>query len=491
MKKKIAITLIAVLLCVFSAAALTACGGIQFEGRTLDGGKVGAAYSADISVDDETVFYELDYDSELPRGLYLGEDGIIEGTPSEAGTFSFKIVAYNDSSETIADFSLTIDKGELSYTAKTLPDATAGEGYIQYLNTATGAETVTYALKEGSVLPAGLSLSAEGILSGIPEEAAENVSFTVVASAEGCDGAEASFTMKVLEGEGSGLPDDLGEIVFEDFTLEDGLVGEEYSQSIRKAYGVPGISYSIRYINGLGLPKGLSFNKDLGMITGIPETSTVGSMRFRLTASAEGYDSVTVEVQLRIYDVYVETSKFEAEYIDVSSLTGSGYSSSPQGKNMIQPQRDFGNTPVSNGYALGYLHKNVKFSFEFTSDKATTAVLSLRLGTELGDIIFDPSLMAITVNGTEIEYDRFTIDDSDNDSATKEFVTITIGTINLLEDANIITFEIFELNAENNPYDEPLPDGTMKAKGPIFDYIELTDFGDARLGWRPVVANLT
>lgn len=125
MKKKIAITLIAVLLCVFSAAALTACGGIQFEGRTLDGGKVGAAYSTDISVDDETVFYELDYDSELPRGLYLGEDGIIEGTPSEAGTFTFKIVAYNDSSETVADFSLTIDKGELSYTAKTLPDATA------------------------------------------------------------------------------------------------------------------------------------------------------------------------------------------------------------------------------------------------------------------------------------------------------------------------------------------------------------------------------
>jgi hypothetical protein len=157
---------------------------------------------------------------------------------------------------------------------------------------------------------------------------------------------------------------------------------------------------------------------------------------------------------------------------------------------MIQPQRDFGDIEVSNNHALGYLHKSVSFIFEFTSDKATDAVLNLRIGSELGDIIFNPSLLGIKVNGEVIDYDPFVLDDPDDDATTKDFMTVKIGTIQVKEGDNTIAFEVFELTAENNPYNEPLPEGTLKAKGPIFDYIELTETGDARIGWRPVVSNL-
>ena len=66
---------------------LTACGGgdsLQFEGRALASGSVGAAYSDTVSANAESIYYELDYDDNLPLGLYLAEDGAITGTPEEA-----------------------------------------------------------------------------------------------------------------------------------------------------------------------------------------------------------------------------------------------------------------------------------------------------------------------------------------------------------------------------------------------------------------------
>ena len=59
-------------------------------------------------------------------------------------------------------------------------------------------------------------------------------------------------------------------------------------------------------------------------------------MRFNIIASAEGCEPVSVECQLRIYDVYEQTNVMEAEHINVSSLKGAGYSGSASGLSMIQ-----------------------------------------------------------------------------------------------------------------------------------------------------------
>lgn len=474
---------------------LGACQGAQnkdipFVSKELADGKIGVEYHEDISIDDDEIFYEVDYDSDLPGGLFLDEEGIISGIPSEIGDFTFTIVAYNDDAEKNATFNLHIDKGTFIYTGKTLENAKEGEPYIADISMETTIKGTKYELEQGSNLPEGLVLDEEGKVSGTPVVHGDEFTFSVVASAPNYDNATATFKLKIEECEPK-LPEDLGHIVFEDFQLEDGLVGTSYSQSVGKAYGVPNIKYSIKYINGIGLPKGLSFDKNLFIVYGTPKTSTVGTMRFQIIASSEGYDSVTVNVLLRIYDVYVQTTRFEAEYIDVSALTGSGYSSSPSGKNMIQSKNDFGTNEISNGYCLGYLHKSIIFEFDFTSTEAIKANLILRLGTELGDIIFNPSLLEIKINGQALDYEEFVLADHDKDSSTKDFSTIDVGEINLIKNDNVISFEIFELNEANNPYNEPLPDGTMKAKGPIFDYIELTKLsGTSEIGWRPVVSNI-
>lgn len=460
-------------------AGLTACGGgdsLQFEGRALASGSVGTAYSDTVSANAEGIYYELDYDDSLPLGLYLAEDGAITGTPEEAGDFTFTIFATDPKDNyQEAEFSIHIEKGSLSYTGNALQDGTAGEPYVQSVGAAAGAEDVSYALKAGSALPAGLSLAEDGQISGVPE-AAGSAEFTVVASANGCDPAEASFTLNIAEGSAEAAgPTDLGYIVFEGWTLPDGQVGEAYSESVRRAYGVPDISYEIKYIGGIGFPKGISFN-ELGVIAGTPGDSTSGVMRFNIIASAEGCEPVSVECQLRIYDVYQQTNVMEAEHIDVSSLKGAGYSGSASGLAMIQSY-----AKASGGKALGYLNTAASFAFAVTSAEETTANLILGLGTEWGDLTLTPKTFKVYVNGQELDYGSIAIPDNGagNDMA---FDRCTLSpAVSLKAGENIIGFEILDSEDTGGV-------GTATAKGPIFDCLEIGG-ASCEIGWRPRVAN--
>ncbi len=467
------------ILCAFVIACVGLCtmaGCATFTDRTvLNDGQVGVEYSDSISAGSGNMFYDLDYDSSLPKGLTLMGDGSIIGIPMEAGTFDFTAVAIDKKdNESYADFSMTIAGAELVYTSFALPDATTGEAYQQDLGTATGMPYITYSVKDGSTLPDGLSLSEDGILSGRPTTAADKASFTIVASASGCDDVEATFTMTVLQGEEADYT--LGYIRFENFTLPEGLVGEYYSQDIFKADGVPDITYSIRFTAGKGLPSGLSYDLDLGLIYGTPTDSTNGAITFRLTASAEGCDDVTVVVTLEVKDVYVATDTFEAEYIYVNDLTGAGYSSAPSGTGLIQAAAN-----ASNGYFLGYLNKAMSFSFNITATKATTATLILRLGSEVGDITYDPSMFAIYVNDTEINYGSISFNQIGSDSSDFGFTEITISpSISLVEGDNEIRFQI---------YNSSKATGTFNAVGCLFDCIKLSGYS-GEVGWRPKVANL-
>ena len=167
---------------------VAACAVKPLVGKKLNDGKVGTEYSDSIATGTKNMYYDLDYDSELPKGLILYDDGSIKGVPEQAGEFTFKAVMIDlNDNEYYADFTMSIAKGSLNYTAVELKDGKTGEPYIADIATATGMPNITYAVKEGSTLPAGLNLSPSGELSGIPSQAADSVTFTIVASAEGCD----------------------------------------------------------------------------------------------------------------------------------------------------------------------------------------------------------------------------------------------------------------------------------------------------------------
>ena len=172
---------------------------LSYAPATLTAAKVGTEYSADIATatGSNTITYSVKEGSELPLGLRLN-GGNIEGTPAKDGTFTFTLVASAKNYDSVeATMTMTVAKGTLSYSGKALADAevlTAYNGSIEIAGQMTG---VSYKLKNGSNLPEGMTLnSSRAIISGAPTTAGE-YTFTIVASLEGYEDAEATFTIKV------------------------------------------------------------------------------------------------------------------------------------------------------------------------------------------------------------------------------------------------------------------------------------------------------
>ncbi len=175
---------------------------LTFEGSTLEAGKLGVSYMQKLPAAKTTgkVTYTLDEESKLPNGLSLTSGGYITGTPRETVTdYKFTVIASAAYTEPVkAEFTITVG---LSFNDTTLPNARTGESYSARVDTAQGAGEIKYALKEGSTLPEGLTLSESGILSGTPAKTGD-YSFTIVATADGKVGDEITLTLHIDEGQG-------------------------------------------------------------------------------------------------------------------------------------------------------------------------------------------------------------------------------------------------------------------------------------------------
>jgi subtilase family serine protease len=118
----------------------------------------------------------------LPAGLApLPSTGIISGTPTTKGTSNFTVQVKDAVGNTnTAALSITIN-ASLQVTTTTVPtDVDAGVAYTATTLTATGGTSpYTWAVNSGS-LPAGLTLSNAGVISGTPIASAVGMStFTV------------------------------------------------------------------------------------------------------------------------------------------------------------------------------------------------------------------------------------------------------------------------------------------------------------------------
>lgn len=154
----------------------------------LADGAAGAAYSQIFMATGGTAPYrytnvERD-DRRLPSGLSFGEDGVLQGTPTSAGVFTFDIVATDSTGGQAASiqrtYTLTIAPPSIIVDPPTLPKALGGLDYSQALSARGGTAPYTFSISAGALSP-GLELSAAGELSGTPSEVGEN-SFTVTAT---------------------------------------------------------------------------------------------------------------------------------------------------------------------------------------------------------------------------------------------------------------------------------------------------------------------
>jgi len=106
----------------------------------------------------------------VPPGLVLSTVGILLGTPSQAGDFSFSVAVWDSAhspAAASANFSITIAV-PLQITTTTLPNGSAGIFHQATLVATGGFVPYTWTISQG-ILPAGLTLNATtGLISGTP-----------------------------------------------------------------------------------------------------------------------------------------------------------------------------------------------------------------------------------------------------------------------------------------------------------------------------------
>jgi Putative Ig domain len=121
----------------------------------------------------------------LPPGLSLSYEGQrwadVRGTPTQAGSYSFYLQAIDIPGPWVCcserPFTIEIASGKppappkptVTVTTASLPDANINQPYISPGLTATGATITSWTLA-GGTLPAGLTLGANGVISGTPSQ---------------------------------------------------------------------------------------------------------------------------------------------------------------------------------------------------------------------------------------------------------------------------------------------------------------------------------
>lgn len=127
----------------------------------------------------------------IPSGLSLSASGVISGTPTVAGTGSFTVEATYRTKTGTRTYQLVVADLTVGLNAATLPTGNVGNPYYYDFKTvlalagdpARDANLASFALGAGSSMPPGLSLAANGVVSGTPTtQNATGTDFEVVAT---------------------------------------------------------------------------------------------------------------------------------------------------------------------------------------------------------------------------------------------------------------------------------------------------------------------
>jgi Putative Ig domain len=135
----------------------------------------------------------------LPAGLTLSVSGVLSGTATVSGSYSFTVRAQTTAFNVYVDraFTMIVATKPVWTTIATLPGIATNEAYSRQLTATSG---VTFAVQSGA-LPAGVDLSTAGVLSGVPTTADTNpASFTIRATSTAPNvWTDQAFTLFVVD----------------------------------------------------------------------------------------------------------------------------------------------------------------------------------------------------------------------------------------------------------------------------------------------------
>jgi hypothetical protein len=260
---------------------------------TLPGGQVNAVYMATLSANGGTPGYTWTVPpGTLPAGLTMSTAGVISGTPAATGTFNFTVTVTDSGSPTqtqTASFSITVAPApttttQLTISTTALSGGQVGTGYNATLSANGGTPGYTWTVPPGT-LPAGLTMSSSGVITGTPT-ASGPFSFTVTVTDSGSPTQTKTGTVTITISP--------SKLTITSTTLASGQVGTAYTASLGASGGMPGYTWMVPPGT---LPAGLTMSGS-GVITGTP--TAPGAFSFSVTVTDSGSQTQTATVSITI-----------------------------------------------------------------------------------------------------------------------------------------------------------------------------------------------
>src|SRR5581483_6042281 len=133
----------------------------------------------------------------LPAGLSLSTAGVLSGTPTVNGTFPITVLVTdsNGCTGTSATYNLTINCQTITVTNPGVHTGTVDAAFSQTFTQSGAHGTATFST--ASTLPAGLTLSTAGVLSGTPTVNGTFPIVVTVTDSNGCTGTSATYNLVI------------------------------------------------------------------------------------------------------------------------------------------------------------------------------------------------------------------------------------------------------------------------------------------------------
>lgn len=248
---------------------------IDIQPPTLPAAMAGVAYSQALTASGGTGGYAFSITAgALPAGVVLSAGGVLSGTPTVNGSFSFTVQA-SDSSPGgpftgSRSYTLVVGAPTIVLAPGVLPAIQVAVPYAETITASGGTGPYTFLVTSGA-LPAGVTLTPQGLLDGTPT-AAGSYNFTVQATDAFAQTGSQAYTVQVAA-PGLVLSPAAG-------TLS-ATYGNAYTQTFTANGGIGPYSYTI--ISG-ALPAGLVLNGS--QISGTP--TAPGTYNFVLRTTDAG-----------------------------------------------------------------------------------------------------------------------------------------------------------------------------------------------------------
>ena len=171
---------------------------LSISTASVPAGTVGAAYDFGLLASNSNPPLTWSATGALPPGIQLlASSGILAGTPTTAGSYTFTAqVTDSTSAKAQATFTLVVSAPPLTIVTTSLPNGAIATAYSQTVQSSGGTNPITWSVSAGT-LPAGLSLGATtGTISGTPS-AAGSFTFTVKATDSSGVAAQQPFTVTI------------------------------------------------------------------------------------------------------------------------------------------------------------------------------------------------------------------------------------------------------------------------------------------------------